>query len=42
MALMITDTGSGNPQGMPCAAARGLRLQALAVFVGCTEVALWH
>ena len=34
MALMITDTRGGNWQGMPCPAARGLRLQALAVFVG--------
>ncbi|MGS0753480.1 hypothetical protein ACVBEH_01200 [Roseateles sp. GG27B] len=42
MALMITDTGEGSPQGSPCALARGLRLQALAVFVGCMEVAIWR
>jgi hypothetical protein len=41
MALMITDTGEGNPQGLPCALARGLRLQALAVFVGRKEPATW-
>jgi hypothetical protein len=41
MALMITDTCEGNPQGMPCALARGLRLQALPVFVAGQEVALW-
>jgi len=33
MALMITDTRGGNRQGMPCADARGERMQALAVFV---------
>ena len=33
MALLITDTRCGNPQGMPCAAVRGARLQAGAVFV---------
>jgi len=33
MALMITDTRGGNRQGMPCPAARGERMQALAVFV---------
>ena len=41
MALMITDTGGGkggNWQGMPCPAERGLRLQALAGFVGLGEV----
>ncbi len=42
MALMITDTGKGSPQGMPCALARGLRLQALPVFVGLEEVAPWR
>ncbi|WIV97033.1 MULTISPECIES: hypothetical protein [Roseateles] len=42
MALMITDTGEGNPQGMPCALARGLRMQALPVFVGLEEGALWR
>ena len=42
MALMIADTGEGNPQGMPCALARGLRLQAPPVFVARQEVALWH
>ena len=41
MALMITDTGEGNPQGLPCALARGLRLQAPAVFVGRKEPATW-
>ena len=45
MALMITDTGEGNPQGMlrplHTALARGLRLQALAVFVGQQELATW-
>jgi hypothetical protein len=34
MALLITDTHDGNPQGMPCAGMRGTRLQAGAVFVG--------
>lgn len=33
MALMITETRGGNRQGMPCPAARGERMQALAVFV---------
>jgi len=33
MALMITDTGGGNRQGMPCPAERGERMQALAVVV---------
>ncbi len=42
MALMITDTGKGSPQGMPCALARGLRLQALPVFVGLEEGAPWR
>lgn len=42
MALMITDTGEGNPQAMPCALARGLRLQALPVVVGLEEGAQWH
>ena len=42
MTLMITDTGSGNRQGRPCAVARGLRLPALAIFVGGLEVAIWH
>jgi hypothetical protein len=42
MALMITDTGGGNRQGMPCPAERGLRLQALAVFVRQAGGAIWH
>jgi hypothetical protein len=41
MALMITDMGEGNPQGLPCALARGLRLQALAVVIGRKDLALW-
>ncbi len=41
MALMITDTRGGNRQGMPCPAERGERLQALAVFVGRWELAVW-
>jgi hypothetical protein len=41
MALLITDTTDGNPQRMRCAAGRGARLQARAVFVGVKE-GLWH
>ena len=41
MALMITDTGGGSRQRMRCPAERGLRLQALAVFVPDQE-GLWH
>ncbi len=41
MALLITDTHDGNPQGMPCAGMRGTRLQAGAVFVGEKE-GPWH
>ena len=37
MALMITDTGGGSRQGMPCPAERGMRMQAHAVFVACWE-----
>ena len=33
MALLITETTGGNPQRWRCAAGRGERLQALAVFV---------
>ena len=41
MALLITDTHDGSPQGMPCAGMRGARLQAGAVFVGGNE-GPWH
>jgi hypothetical protein len=41
MVLMITDTTGGNPQRMRCAAGRGTRLQARAVFVGEKEC-VWH
>ena len=33
MALMITETGGGKRQGVPCPAERGARLPARAVFV---------
>ncbi len=43
MALMITDTGGGNRQGMPCPAERGARMQARAVFVRQPDgVATWR
>ena len=41
MALLMTDTTGGNPQRMRCAAGRGARLQAGAVFVGAKKV-VWH
>jgi hypothetical protein len=41
MALLITDTHDGIPQGMPCAGMRGARLHAGAVYVGGRE-GLWH
>jgi hypothetical protein len=41
MALLITETTGGRLQRMGCAAGRGVRLQAHAVFVGVRE-GLWH
>ena len=41
MALLITDTTGGYPRRPRCAAGRGARLQARAVFVGVKE-GLWH
>ena len=41
MALLMTDTTDRYPQRLRCAAGRGRRLQARAVFVGVKE-GLWH